>query len=314
MSSLLRRTLERVPGAGGLVRRAAVWRVRRAVRAAGCNVRISRDAVEVERDGRVVRLSARHLMFAPDVATYFDSYWSAVGDAGNPSLRDFSRPARHPIPALGAALWQSGLVEEVETIQGYLRHAPPRAGETVFDLGSNCGVSVCVFSRAVGPEGHVVAFEPDPLNREMLLRNVRELPLENVTVHGVAVAGRAGRMRFNSEGSLGAALSHVVSRAGLIPTIDVTAVTLAGACEAAGCVPDFVKMDVEGAEEEVLLGAREWLLTNRPRWVIDTNHRIDGKFTDVAVERALVACRYRSWTELVDGFRTTFAVPEELSP
>jgi FkbM family methyltransferase len=314
MSGLVRRILERLPVTRPFVRVAAERQVRRAVHAAGCEVKITHDAVDVVHAARVIRLNPRHLMFAPDVAAHFDSYWEIVAPGGDMSLRDFSKPARHLIPALGVQLWQSGLVEEVDTIQGYLKHAPPRAGETVFDLGSNCGVSVCVFSRAVGPSGHVVAFEPDPLNREMLLRNVRELPLSNVAVHELAVAGRSGRLRFNSEGSLGAALSHVVSRAGLVDTIEVTAVTLAGACEAAGRVPDFVKMDVEGAEEEVLLGAQDWLGTHRPRWVIDTNHKIRGKFTDAAVERALTACHYRAWTELVGGLRTTFAVPEEMSP
>ncbi len=314
MSGLLRRMLERVPAAAPLVRRAAEWQVRRAVRAAGCDVRITRDAVDVLSGTQIVRLSPRHLVFAPDVAAHFDAYWSSVASAGDDSLRDFSVPARHFIPALGVQFWQAGLVEEVETIQGYLKHAPPRPGETVFDLGSNCGVSVYVFSRAVGPTGRVVAFEPDPLNREMLTRNVKELALANVDVRDVAIAGRSGRLRFNSEGSLGAALSHVVSRAGLVETIDVTAVTLPGACEAAGRIPDFIKMDVEGAEEEVLVGARDWLLAHRPRWVIDTHHRIGGKFTDTAVERALTACRYRAWTELVGGLRTTFAVPEEMSP
>ena len=277
MSGLIRRLLERTPMAAPLVRRAAEWQARRAVRAAGCEMRVSPASLDIVRGGQTIRLNPRHLMFAPDVAMYFDSYWAIVAASGDASLRDFSKPARHLIPALGVQLWQSGLVEEVDTIQGYLKHAPPQAGETVFDLGSNCGVSVCVFSRAVGPAGHVVAFEPDPLNREMLVRNVAELPLTNVDVHDVAVAGTSGRLRFNSEGSLGAALSHVVSRAGLVDTIEVTAVTLAGACEAAGRVPDFIKMDVEGAEEEVLLGAQEWLKTHRPRWVIDTNHRIGGK-------------------------------------
>ncbi|MFI5242623.1 MAG: FkbM family methyltransferase [Gemmatimonadales bacterium] len=311
---MIRRILERLPAAEPLVRRAALWQVRRAVRAAGCGVRMSRDAVDVRRGEQVVRLNSRHLMFAPDVAAHFDAYWSSVAPVDGTSMVDFSVPARHLIPALGVRLWQSGLVEEVDTIQGYLKHAPPRSGETVFDLESNCGMSVYVFSKAVGRDGHVVAFEPDPLNREMLARNVSELALANVEVRDVAVAGRSGQLRFNSEGSLGAALSHVVSRAGLVQTIEVTAVSLADACASSGRIPDFIKMDVEGAEEEVLTGAAEWLRTHRPRWVIDTHHRIDGKFTDAAVERALTACRYRTWTELVGGFRTTFAVPEELSP
>jgi FkbM family methyltransferase len=314
MSGLIRRILERTPMLEPVVRLAAEWRVRRAVRATGCQVRISRAHVDVMRGEQVVRLNPKHVMFAPDVALHFDAYWSSVAPVSGTAMVDFSAPARHLIPALGAELWQSGLVEEVETIQGYLKHAPPRAGETVFDLGSNCGVSVYVFSKAVGAGGHVVAFEPDPLNREMLTRNVQELALANVDVRDVAVAGKSGRLRFNSEGSLGAALSHVVSRAGLVQTIEVTALTLADACQACGRTPDFIKMDVEGAEEEVLTGAQEWLRTHRPRWVIDTHHQIDGKFTDAAVERILTACRYRTWTELVGGFRTTFAVPEELSP
>lgn len=314
MSGLLRRLLERTPMAAPLVRRAAEWQVRRAVRAAGCEVHIDSRAVDVRRGSQVVRLSPRHLVFAPDVAAHFDAYWTTVASGNDASMRDFSVPARHFIPALGVHLWQSGLMEEVDTIQGYLRHAPPREGETVFDLGSNCGASVLVFSRAVGQSGRVVAFEPDPLNREMLNRNVESLALRNVDVRANAVAGRSQRLRFNSEGSLGAALSHVVSRAGLVSTIEVDALTLADACTAAGRTPDFIKMDVEGAEAEVLEGARGWLRDHRPRWVIDTHHRIGGKFTDAAVERILTECRYRAWTELVGGFRTTFAVPEEMSP
>ncbi len=314
MSSAFRRLLERMPAAAPIIRWAAGRQARGAVRAAGCDLRIGPDTVDVVRGAQTVRLSARHFMFAPDVAQHFDSYWSAVTSDGDTSMRDFSKPAPHFVPALGVRLWQSGLMEEIDTIQGYLKHAPPVAGETVFDLGSNCGASVYVLSAAVGPTGHVVAFEPDPLNREMLLRNVSELALANVEVRDAAVAGTTGQLRFNSEGSLGAALSHVVSRAGLANTIEVTALTLPDACLACGRVPDFIKMDVEGAEEEVLLGAQEWLREHRPRWVIDTHHRIDGKFTDAAVEKVLAACHYRVWTELVGGLRTTFAVPEEISP
>jgi FkbM family methyltransferase len=314
MSGWLRRLLERTPMAAPVVRRAVEWRVRSAVRATGCDVQIGPTAIDVRRGSQVVRLSPRHLVFAPDVAAHFDAYWSTVEQGADAAVRDFSVPARHFIPALGAHLWQSGLMEEVDTIQGYLRHSPPCAGEIVFDLGANCGASAFVFSRAVGPSGRVVAFEPDPLNREMLTRNVRDLGMRNVEVRAEAVAGRSGRLRFNSEGSLGAALSHVVSRAGLIETIEVTALTLPDACAAAGCAPDFIKMDVEGAEEEVLNGAREWLRERRPRWVIDTHHRIDGKFTDAAVEQSLRASGYRAWTELVGGFRTTFAVPEDAAP
>lgn len=147
MSGLIRRTLERMPLLRPVVRLAVERRVRRAVRAAGCQVEISPMAIDVVRGTQRVRLNPKHLMFAPDVAVHFDAYWSSVSPASGTSMVDFSAPARHHIPALAADLWQSGLVEEVDTIQGYLKHAPPRNGETVFDLGSNCGVSVYVFRR-----------------------------------------------------------------------------------------------------------------------------------------------------------------------
>ncbi|MDP1890945.1 MAG: FkbM family methyltransferase [Gemmatimonadaceae bacterium] len=146
----------------------------------------------------------------------------------------------------------------------------------------------------------------------LLRRNVEALALGNVELSDAAVAGHTGQVRCNAEGSLGAALSHVVSRAGLAQTIEVTALTLQDACATVGRTPDFIKRDVEGAETEVLEGARDWLGTHRPRWVIDTHHQIGGRFTDAGVERILAACGYRAWTELVGGFRTTFAVPEEL--
>ncbi len=65
---------------------------------------------------------------------------------------------------------------------------------------------------------------------------------------------------------------------------------------------------------DICRGAQEWLRTHRPRWVMDTNHRIGDKFTDARVERILTACGYHAWTELIAGFRTTFAVPEEFKP
>ena len=259
MSGLMRRMLERLP-----MRRAAGAPCRAVAGAPRSAGRRMRRADRRERRGypegitdRAVERAA--LLFAPDVAAHFDSYWATVDGGADASIRDFSVPARHYVPALGVHLWQSGLIEEIDTIQGYLGHSPPCAGETVFDLGANCGASVLVFSRAVGPAGRVVAFEPDPLNREMLKRNVESLALSNVIVSANAVAGRSAKLRFNSEGSLGAALSHVVSRAGLSDTIEVDALTLADACAAVGASPDFIKMDVEGAEEEVIEGARDWL-------------------------------------------------------
>ncbi len=139
-----------------------------------------------------------------------------------------------------------------------------RAGSTIFDIGANAGFYSLAFSRMCGPSGSVWAFEPLAENVANLLRHVQINHLQNVTVVQAALSDTAGFAGFhvaenNSMGSL--SLSATAYR---VPTS-----TLDEMISRHGApVPDFVKMDVEGAEHAVLLGASQLLARRSATWLV----------------------------------------------
>lgn len=305
----MRRLLERLHFLAPLVVRVVAWRVGRAVRDAGCEFVASGAAYEVRRGAERIRFSSQHVMFAPELARQFDQYFHATTASGDEYLRDFTVPALHFMPSADAELWVSGVTEGVEHIREHLLHHAPAPGSVVFDVGANCGASALLLARAVGPAGRVHAYEPDPLNRELLRRNVERLALANVTIHPEAMAGTTGHRRFNAEGSVGSALSDLVSRAGIVETIVVPTVSLEEACARAGAAPSFIKMDAEVAEIEILTGATDWLRQHPTQLMIDTSHIVRGECTDVIVEKILRGAGYEAYTEEFGGLRTTFGFP-----
>jgi hypothetical protein len=61
-----------------------------------------------------------------------------------------------------------------------------RDGMIVYDVGAQAGFYTLMFSRLVGPTGHVYAFEPCPVGGRDLLRHVEVNNLTNVTIMQIA--------------------------------------------------------------------------------------------------------------------------------
>lgn len=126
------------------------------------------------------------------------------------------------------------------------------AGDTVWDLGANTGIHTLLFSRSVGDSGRVVAFEPLQVNVREIQRTCELNGARNVRIVARAVSDRAGRARFltgrhDKQGSL----VGIGSEDG--GSIEVECTTLDAEMEAHGA-PDFVKIDIEGAESAALAG------------------------------------------------------------
>lgn len=131
-------------------------------------------------------------------------------------------------------------------------------GMTVLDAGANIGYYAAHAARAVGPGGHVHAFEPDPRTAHSLRANMLRNGLENVTVHEYAVSASAGSREL--------ILSGTASHSGLSRTMDETTIVGSTTVEAValddvlgGVSVDVMKMDVEGEEPYVLLGMERTL-------------------------------------------------------
>jgi FkbM family methyltransferase len=132
-----------------------------------------------------------------------------------------------------------------------------RPGGVFYDLGANVGYFTLIAARLVGAEGHVRAYEPLPTNAAALRRSVALNGLSNVTVIEAAVASAVGTASFQpgptgQDGRLGAGDLEVQTRA-------VDADVQDGAPP-----PSVVKIDVEGAEHDALLGMRATLTEHRP--------------------------------------------------
>jgi FkbM family methyltransferase len=103
------------------------------------------------------------------------------------------------------------------------------------------GTDTILFSRAVGPEGKVVAIEAQPHTYELLLRTCRSNQLTNVLPLNVANADKAGEVRISSDEGVE---SNFIGASGELVTADTLDHILAD-------IPhiDFLKMNIEGAEQ-----------------------------------------------------------------
>ena len=137
--------------------------------------------------------------------------------------------------------------------------AAVRPGTTVLDVGANVGAYTLLFATWVGGAGRVFAFEPSPAACAGLRAHVRLNDFaDRVIVVEAAAAGTVGRAPFAVHPSGGASTLALGSLAG-VPQITVATETIDSVCKAHGLLPAVIKIDVEGAELDVLKGARHTL-------------------------------------------------------
>ncbi|HEU0054310.1 MAG TPA: FkbM family methyltransferase, partial [Longimicrobium sp.] len=135
--------------------------------------------------------------------------------------------------------------------------AAARPGAVALDVGANVGAYALLMGEWVRPGGRVFAFEPAPdafagLSRHVALNGLGEV----VTPVRAAVAATSGRAALLADGIAG---TNRLSSSGEGGGAMVETVSLDEFCAREGIAPALIKVDVEGAELEVLRGARETL-------------------------------------------------------
>jgi FkbM family methyltransferase len=133
-------------------------------------------------------------------------------------------------------------------------------GITVVDVGANLGYYSLLAAQLVGPEGRVVALEPNSENCRLFLTSLRSAGLENVELLPVAADVTTGWAYYSTHvGSNGGLVDDgdLLSRPGVVvPTFPLDDLVT-------GPV-GFLKMDVEGAEGRVVRGAARLIEKHRP--------------------------------------------------
>lgn len=124
-------------------------------------------------------------------------------------------------------------------------------GDVVWDVGANVGYYTKRFAEAVGPDGHVVAFEPFPATAERLRTQMQSIP--NYSLQMTALGAEDGNVTMEAGKDALAATSRIVSDAlrGVAVRIS-TGDGLVGQGDIP--VPTVVKIDTEGFELDVLRG------------------------------------------------------------
>jgi len=144
-----------------------------------------------------------------------------------------------------------------------------KRGDTVWDVGANLGLFTFVASHFSGPSGRVFSFEPDVWLVQLLRRSSALQPTSSapVQVVPVAIAESVDLRTFNiaSRSRAASFLSGygTTQTGGVSDQQTVLSVSLDWLAERLP-LPDVVKIDVEGAELEVLTGALRLLEKKRP--------------------------------------------------
>jgi FkbM family methyltransferase len=144
-------------------------------------------------------------------------------------------------------------------------------GDVFFDVGANIGFFSLVAARQVAAEGSVYSFEPVPSNVALIRRNAELNSLKTIHVFPEAVGATSARAELVVAKHIGGA---VLASAGRPPdaqsrmTVDV--VTLDDAMSKHGLrPPTLMKIDVEGAEIDVLRGATGILRVHKPKLIYE---------------------------------------------
>jgi FkbM family methyltransferase len=151
-------------------------------------------------------------------------------------------------------------------VEGIYYFESEKAAPRIIDGGANIGISILYF-KYLYPQAHIMAIEPNPAALIYLKKNISENKLSHITVISGALAAEAG------EGNLFYSPTVSLLNASLIAqakseTLKVRTHTLSEYLK--GSPIDLVKLDIEGAEEDVIREtAHQGEIHNAKQYIIE---------------------------------------------
>lgn len=160
-------------------------------------------------------------------------------------------------------LLTQGVWEKYET---ELFSSSLKRGDVVLDIGANFGYFSIIAAKQVGNQGKVYAFEPEPDNYQLLVKNIELNGYTNIIPIQKAVSNRNGKLKLfldkiNWGGSSFSEDNILPQKEGFIE-VETTILDDFFENEVKDSRVNFIKLDVEGAEGLVLEGAAKILQNN----------------------------------------------------
>jgi FkbM family methyltransferase len=175
------------------------------------------------------------------------------------------------------------MTKHEEEILGLFR---PKEGDTVVDIGAHMGRYTIASSKSVGASGRVIAVEAHPFNFRILRHNLRLNKLKNVSALNWAVYSKKAKLKlYLPDEHQGYTMHHSLMTNYLASKytkeierryVEVQADTLDNLLKIRGINEvNWLKIDVEGAEYEVLRGAEDILSTSTRIYILVEIHGRD---------------------------------------
>jgi FkbM family methyltransferase len=157
------------------------------------------------------------------------------------------------------AFWDKMFTEDRNTIKEFIRK-----GDTVIDVGGNMGFFVLILNELIGNSGKIYSFEPSKRLTNRLASTVQINNIKNVEIVNLALGEKEGTtsLYYNPKQS---GLSSIVSHEenGFFKE-EIKITTLDSFSKAISNRISFIKIDTEGYEPQVLIGAKELIKKDKP--------------------------------------------------
>lgn len=147
-----------------------------------------------------------------------------------------------------------GMLDEIFVRENY-RFQCETDSPCIIDCGANIGLSVIYF-KSQYPNATIYAFEPDPVAFKALVANIESNGFKDVFAHEEAVWKEEGQMSFQTDGSWG---GHIAIDNESLGSDSVKTRKLSGLLDKH---IDFLKIDIEGAESDVIMDAKKLISSN----------------------------------------------------
>lgn len=143
----------------------------------------------------------------------------------------------------------------------------------IIDCGSNVGLSAIYF-KSLYPNAQIIAYEADPSIFKLMIHNLNVFKFNDIIAINKAVWTEETTLRFKASGALGGSLFTDIKEGSVNDVVDIPTIRLRDTLRKFDEI-DFLKIDIEGAEIEVLEDCRDSLFNVNNIFV--EFHRLRGR-------------------------------------
>ena len=180
-----------------------------------------------------------------------------------------------------------------------------KPNDVIFECGTHHGLTAMLLSKWVGSEGKIITFEINSKNAAIARQNFELNKIDNVIIEEKGLGSKKSTLKIFDKSNASVTPSSLVSLGWLknfiYGTHEAEIIALDDYAAAQSIVPNFLKIDVEGYECEVLKGASD-ILRTLPKLEIEIHTEILSRYNTSVEEifKLIDLERYQTWIQWND--------------